>query len=71
MRRLILILFDLAAVLSLMLCVGASGFWVRSYSGRIEAVRKAPLSQQVIGMSSGEFYIWGHRDSGRDRVSSG
>lgn len=61
MKRAALILFHLAAALSLLLCVAAIGLWWWGRSAELWVARVTPLSRQSLAVRDGELNVWASR----------
>lgn len=57
MKRAALILFHLAAALSLLLCVAAIGLWRWGRSAEFVVARMTPMSLQTLSVSRGELRL--------------
>src|SRR5260221_13262920 len=64
MRRAALIIIDIAAALSLLVCIAAVFFWVNGKSETHILVRESTGSYQTIAVSRGELSVFDQRGVG-------
>jgi hypothetical protein len=57
MKRAALILFHVAAALSLLLCLAGVGVWVWGHWAMLDIARRTPLSVRDLGVSQGELSV--------------
>jgi hypothetical protein len=66
MKRAALIMIDIAAALSLLLCIAAVFFWVKGESAAHVLVRESTGSYQAIAVSRGELSVFDQRGVGSE-----